>query len=159
MRKLITKLIALKPLWALALFTLLDIICIGMGMGIPFFCILFGLPVGWYLVRHVTATTTTQVHEVFRRVLRYAVVAAAVTMLGMLAIWGPTISWLYEPGYDLVNTGVPQILYEPRASFIGWLVLMIAISPILQLLTTLFGSYLTFLGWLDHYYKKGKRPG
>lgn len=157
MGKLITKLIELKPLWALALFTLLDIICIGMGMGIPFFCILFGLPVGWYLVRHVTASTT-RVHEVLRRVLRYAVVASAVTMLGMLAIWGTTISWLYEPGYDLVNTGVPQILYEPRASFIGWLALMIVISPILQLLTTLFGSYLTFLGWLDHNNKKGIKP-
>jgi hypothetical protein len=41
-----------------------------------------------------------------------------------------------------------MILYEPRASFIGWLVLMILISPVLQMLTTLFGSYLTLLGWL-----------
>jgi hypothetical protein len=67
----------------------------------------------------------------------------------MVAIWGPTISMLFDPGRDLANTEVPMILYEPRASFIGWIVLMIVISPALQLLTTLFGSHLTLLGWLD----------
>jgi len=38
-------------------------------------------------------------------------------------------------------------LYEPAASFIGWLVLMIVISPFLQLLMTLFGSHLALLWW------------
>ena len=117
-------------------------------MGVPFFCILFGFLVGWYIVKNITATTT-QVREVFRRVLLYAAVTAAVTFLGMVAIWGPSIPMLFEPGRDLVDTGVPMILYEPRASFIGWLVLMIVISPALQLLTTLFGSHLTLLGWLN----------
>ena len=42
-----------------------------------------------------------------------------------------------------------MILYEPLASFIGWQVLMVLISPFLQLLTTLFGSYLAILGWLN----------
>ena len=44
--------------------------------------------------------------------------------------------------------GHPFILYDPKISFIGWLVLMMFISPFLQLLTTIFGSYLTLLRWL-----------
>jgi hypothetical protein len=67
----------------------------------------------------------------------------------MIIIWGPTVSILFEPGRDLANTGVPMILYEPMPSFIGWIVLMILISPVLQLLTTLFGSHLALLGWLN----------
>ena len=142
------KLLALRPQWAFGIFVVLDTICIGMGMGVPIFCILFGFLVGWYVVKNITATTT-HMREVFRRVLLYATVTATVTLLGMVAIWGPTISMLFDPGRDLANTGVPMILYEPRASFIGWIVLMIVISPALQLLTTLFGSHLTLLGWLD----------
>jgi hypothetical protein len=82
-------------------------------------------------------------------VLLYATLTASVTLLGMVVIWGPTISFLFDPGRDLANTGVPMILYEPMASFIGWLVLMIVISPFLQLLTTLFGAYLALLGWMN----------
>jgi hypothetical protein len=142
------KFLSLKPRWVLGIFVILDILCIGMGMGVPIFCILLGIPTGWYVVKNITAKTS-QVRAVFRRVLLYAVVTAAVTLLGMIAIWGPTISILFDPGKDLANTGVPMILYEPRASFIGWIVLMMVISPFLQLLTTLFGSHLTLLGWLD----------
>jgi hypothetical protein len=143
------KLLGLKPLWAFGIFVLLDIICIGMGMGVPIFCILFGFLAGWYIVKNIIATTSS-IPQVFRSVLKYATITAAVTMLGMVLIWGPTIPMLFEPGRDLANTGVPMILYEPRASFIGWIVLMIVISPALQLLTTLFGSHLTLLGWLDN---------
>ena len=147
MKKLLGKLIALKPLWALGLFILLDIICIGLGMGVPFFCILLGLPVGWIIVKFITARTT-QIKEVLRQILLYAAVTAVVTLLGMCLIWAPMSAMLFDPGNDLSTTGVPLILYEPRASFIGWLVLMIVISPVLQLLTTLFSSYLTLLAWL-----------
>ena len=49
----------------------------------------------------------------------------------------------FDSGYDFENFGVPLILYEPRASFVGWLVLMILVSPFLQLLTTVFASYVT----------------
>jgi hypothetical protein len=141
-------LFGLKPVWAFAIFVVLDTICIGMGMGVPIFCILFGFLVGWYIVRYTT-TTTTSMMQVFRKVLLYATITAAVTMVGMLIIWGPMISMLFEPGKDLADTGVPMILYEPRASFIGWIVLMIVISPFLQLLTTLFGSHLMLLRWLN----------
>ena len=142
------KLLGLRPLWALGIFVLLDIICIGMGMGVPIFCILFGFLVGWLAVNYITATITS-IPQVFRRVLWYATLTASVTLLGMVVIWGPTISFLFDPARDLANTGVPMILYEPLPSFIGWLVLMILISPFLQLLTTLFGAYLTLLGWLN----------
>jgi hypothetical protein len=43
------KVFSLKIGWVLAIFAFLDMACIGMGMGVPIFCILFGLPVGWYI--------------------------------------------------------------------------------------------------------------
>lgn len=147
MKNLLSKLITLKPLWALGIFILLDIICIGMGMGVPFFCILLGLPLGWFIVKYSTARTK-QIRVVFRQVLLYSAVTAAVTLLGMCLIWLPISTMLFDPGNDLSTTGVPLILYEPRASFIAWLALMIMISPVLQLLTTLFSSHLTLLSWL-----------
>ena len=137
----------MKPLWMLALFILIDVICTGMGMGVPFFCILLGIPVGWFLVLYVT-DKTTDVREVLWRVLIYAAIAAGITMVGMLIIWIPFSALLFEPGSDLSTVGMPLILYQPRASLIGWLALMIIVSPVLQLLTTLFGAYLTLLGWL-----------
>lgn len=142
------KFLGLRPLWAFGIFVLLDMVCIGMGMGLPIFCILFGFPLGWFVVKYITLRTTS-IPQVFRKVLLYATITASVTLLGMIIIWGPTVSILFEPGGDLANTGVPMILYEPMPSFIGWIVLMILISPVLQLLTTLFGSHLALLGWLN----------
>jgi hypothetical protein len=147
MKKIMAKLTALKPLWAVFLFTLINVIFIGMGMGVPFFCILMGIPLGWFLVLYVTARTS-ETRDVMWKVLIYAAIAAGITMVGMLIIWLPISSLLFDPGNDLSTTGVPLILYEPRASFIGWLGLMIVVSPVLQLLTTLFGAWLTLLGWL-----------
>lgn len=149
MKTLMHKLLGLRPLAALGIYVFLDILCIGMGMGVPFFCILFGLPVGWYIVKRLTAGRA-EMRDVFRKVLVYAAIAAALTFLGMLLIWGPlSIGSLSNPATDFVETGVPMILYEPKASFIGWIVLMIIISPGLQLLTTLFASHLTLLAWLN----------
>jgi hypothetical protein len=145
---MLNNLLRLKSLWVFVILAILDFICIGMGMGVPIFCILFGFVVGWFLVKYITATDNS-VSNVFRKVLKYAFITAAVTLLGMLLIWGPTITYLFDPGKDLANFGIPMILYEPLASFIGWQVLMILISPFLQLLTTIFGSYLTLLFWLD----------
>jgi hypothetical protein len=145
--KIIDKLRIMKTTSALVLFILADIVSIGMGMGVPFFCILLGIPLGWFLVLFVT-DKTIRVQDILWRVLVYAAVAAGITMLGMLMIWLPMGTLLFDPTNDLTMTGVPLILYEPRASFIGWLVLMIVISPVLQLLTTLFGAYLTLLGWI-----------
>ena len=116
-------------------------------MGVPIFCILFGFLVGWFIVKYITATTTA-VPLVFRKTLIYGLLSSAVTLFWMIVIWMPTISILFDPTRDIANFGVPMILYEPLASFIGWIVLMILISPFLQLLTTLFGAYLAILGWV-----------
>ena len=143
------RILALKPLWVFLIYVFLDLLCIGMGMGVPIFCILFGFPVGWFAVKYITSTITS-VPLVFRKVLHYAILASLVTLLGMLLIWGPTLTYLFDPGKDLANFGAPMILYEPLASFIGWQVLMILISPFLQLLVIIFGAYLTMLGWLNN---------
>ena len=135
------KLLALKPLKLLAIYVILDTICVGMGLGVPIFCILFGFIVGWYCV-YYNSQTIGQMRVVIWQVLLYATITAMVTLLGMLIIWGPMIAALFDPRKDLAQTGIPMILYEPSASFIGWLILMIVISPVLQLLTTVFGSYL-----------------
>jgi hypothetical protein len=141
------RLYVLKPGWALAVFVVLDTLCAGMGMGVPICCILFGFPVGWYTVGMATATTV-HIREVLRKLLLYAVVTSAYTFLAMIAVWGRCIPMAFDPLADFANFGIPMILYGPRASFIGWLVLMIVISPFLQLLTTLFGSHLALLAWL-----------
>jgi hypothetical protein len=147
MRRLLVKLIAMRPHWALLLFILMDVILIGMGMAVPFFCILMGIPLGWFLVLYVTAREKG-IRDVMWRVLIYAATAAAITMVGMLILWLPLSKLLFDPGNDLATSGVPLILYKPRASLIGWLGLMIVVSPVLQLLTTLFGAYLSLLGRL-----------
>jgi hypothetical protein len=147
MKKFLMKIIAIKPPWLLVLFILIDVICVGMGMGVPFFCILLGIPIGWFLVLYVTARTSN-IREVLWKVLIYGAVAAGVTVVGMLIIWIPFSALLFKPGSDLSTVGMPLILYQPRASLIGWLALMIIVSPVMQLLTTLFGAYLTLLGWL-----------
>jgi len=60
----------------------------------------------------------------------------------MLGIWGRTIPMLFEPHSDFANFGHPMILFDPRLSFIGWLVLMIIISPFLQLMTSIFSAFI-----------------
>ena len=132
---------------AFAIFVIADLVCVAMGMGVPIFCIGFGFLVGWYIARRVTATTA-KVKDALQTVLLYAIATSAFTLLVMGVIWGPTIPMLFDPDADLANFGIPMILYDPKLSFVGWVVLMILISPFLQLLTTLFGSYLTLLNWL-----------
>jgi hypothetical protein len=139
-----TKIFRLKPLGIFLIFVALDIICMGMGMGVPFFNILFGFLVGWYLVKWISIGTS-EVKDILKQILIYSCIAAGVTFLGMLLIWGWSIKLLFGPDADIANFGIPQILFKPRASLIGWLVLMIVISPFLQLLTIVLASHLTLL--------------
>jgi hypothetical protein len=138
------KIFKLNPKIAFFIFIVIDLLCVGMGMGVPIFCILFGFLVGWYIAKRIMMTTEN-LKEILKRVLTYAIITSAFTFLAMGIIWGPTIVWLFDPKADLKNFGIPLILYEPKFSFIGWLVLMICISPFLQLLTTIFASFLTLL--------------
>lgn len=128
----------------LALFVLSDLFCIGMGMGVPIFCILYGFPVGWYVTRRALISTK-DIENILKRIFKYAVVTSGFTFLVMAVIWGMTIPMLFNPHSDFENFGHPFILYDPKLSFIGWLVLMIFISPFLQLLATIFGAFLTLL--------------
>lgn len=119
-----------------------------MGMGVPIFPILFGFFVGWFIVKYITARTSS-VPQVLRKVFWYALITSSVTLFWMVIIWGPTMRLLYDPGRDIANFGIPMILYEHVASFIGWIVLMILISPFLQLLTTIFSAFLAMWRWAN----------
>ncbi|HEX9913259.1 MAG TPA: hypothetical protein VGB01_08440 [candidate division Zixibacteria bacterium] len=133
---------------AFLIFVFLDLICVGMGMGVPIFCILFGFLVGWYIVRRVILQEENP-KDILKKSFKYAVTTSLFTFVVMAVLWGPTIKLLFTPGYDFKNFGIPLILYDPKISFIGWLVLMIFISPFLQLLSTIFGVYLTLLKWFN----------
>ena len=141
------RILRLNTRTAFAIFVIVDLVCVGIGMGVPFFCILFGFFVGWYIAKRATMATTT-VKDILWEVLVQAAITSAFTFVVMSAIWGRTIPMLFDPNADFQNFGHPFILYDPKLSFIGWLVLMMAISPFLQLLTTIFGSYLTLLHWV-----------
>jgi len=137
-------LFSLKQGWAFAIYALLDILCVGMGMGVPFFNILLGLLVGVLIVRRIAVASTTP-RMMLRKILSAAAFTAAFTFILMVLIWGFSLLMFFNSGADLSNYGMPLILFEPLPSFIGWLVLMIVISPFLQFLMTLFGAHLTWL--------------
>ena len=141
------RILRLNTKTAFAIFVVVDLVCVGIGMAVPIFCILFGFFVGWYIAKRATIATAN-LKDVLERVFVHAIVTSAFTFVVMSAIWGRTIVMLFDPGADFQNFGHPFILYDPKLSFMGWLVLMIVISPFLQLLTTVFASYLTLLGWL-----------
>ena len=150
------KVLSLKLGWALAIFAFVEIVCIGLGMGVPIFCILFGLPVGWYIARRITIRPF-DTRRMLSKMFLGAALTSAFTVVGMALVWERCIVMLFDPTADLANFGIPLILYEPLASFVGWLVLMIVISPFLQFLMTLFGSHLTLLWWLSR--RAGVREG
>jgi hypothetical protein len=130
----------------LIIFIILDLFCIAMGMGVPIFCILFGFPMGWYIAKRITFNPENM-NIIFRKIFVYAIITSFFTFFVMSIIWGNTISMLFNPSADFKNFGIPLILYDPKLSFMGWIILMIFISPFLQLLTTIFTAYLTLLWW------------
>jgi hypothetical protein len=69
-----------------------------------------------------------------------ALLTSGFTFLLMLLIWGPFSRMLLDPAADIAHFGIPMILYEPLASFIGWLVLMVFLSPFLQALASAFAT-------------------
>jgi hypothetical protein len=122
----------------------LEILAVGAGMGVPIFAIVLGLPIGWWLARrHGLGREVTR--PVLRDILMAALVASLMTFGLMIAIWAPQFSLLAKPGFDAAKWGIPLILYTSRASFFGWMALMIVVSPVLQLLATVFGAYVTLL--------------
>lgn len=131
-----------KLILSFIIYAIIDIVCVGMGMGVPFFCILFGGLVGWYIVKHLCNTKQPPA-DAMHRVLKYAMIASAFTFFLMVVIWGRMIVMVADSATDYQNFGHPFILYDPKLSFVGWLVLMIFISPFLQLLVIIFTSFIT----------------
>ena len=131
--------------WILILLSVLIFIVLsGIGMGVPILNILFGFVVGWYSTRRVQSLYTDQKMRL-SKIFIYSLFCAGITLVIMLGIWGSTIPLLFDQSADLVNFGHPMILFDPRLSFIGWLVLMIIISPFLQLLASIFSAFITLM--------------
>ena len=126
----------------LAIYVVADVVCVGLGMSVPIFCILLGLIVGRVLA--LRAPASEERSRSARRLLAGASLTSAVTLAMMAAIWGSFGAVYFDPTVDLANTGVPMILYTPQASFVGWIVLMIVVSPLLQILTTVFAGTVVF---------------
>lgn len=124
---------------------LLNVFAIGLGMGVPFFAILLGLVVGWWYARHmepVSASAPDVMRAALGALLGAAGALAAVTFVLMLVIWGGAIPSAFDPSFDAARWGIPLILYKAQASLIGWLVLMIVISPALQFMAVVTGGVL-----------------
>ena len=129
----------INPKTAFIIYIILDTVLVGMGMGIPFFCILFGFPMGWYLAKRVYGTKRN-LNKILKPILKYASLASAFTLILMIIVWGPVATLLLNPAADIANFGIPMILFDPKMSFIGWIILMIFVSPFLQLLVTVFAA-------------------
>jgi hypothetical protein len=138
------KLFRIKLGWLFLLYIIVDILCTGAGMGVPVFCILLGFLTGWGIIK-IIMLRTNDLNEIFKKSFKYGIATTFITFLLMLIIWGVAIIVFFNHNYDLKNFGHPLILYDPKLSFIGWLVLMIFISPFLQLLTTVFSFYVTLM--------------
>jgi len=136
------KLFKIKLGWLFLLFILLDILCTGAGMGVPIFCITLGFLTGWGIMK-IILLRTNDLNEIFRKSIKYGLATTLVTFVLMLIVWGIAITVFFNNGNDFKNFGNPLILFDPKLSFFGWLTLMIVISPLLQLLTTVFSFYIS----------------
>jgi len=135
-----------RHLFSIIAFFFLDILAVGVGMGVPVFAILFGLMVGW-IVPSFLLPGVKSMHQLLKECLLVSTLASCLTFLMMLIIWGPFARMLLDPSADFVKFGIPMILYDPKVSFIGWIILMVFISPVLQLQLTLFSSVVRII-WL-----------
>jgi uncharacterized protein YacL len=138
------KLLKLNAKVVIILYILIDMICVGAGMGVPIFCILLGFPLGWYITQRITASTE-QLYQKYYKIFKFSLFAAIFTIIVMLIVWGSAILIHIHSSSDIQNFGHPYILYDPITSFIGWLILMIIISPFLQLLTAIFAAFITVI--------------
>jgi hypothetical protein len=129
---------------ALIIYVIADLFCIALGMGLPFFCILLGFPVGWYLTKRIY-NPYLDMKDQLSRIFKYALICSSFTLVIMILIWGSIVPMLWDSNAEIANFGIPLILYDPKMSFIGWLILMIFISPLLQIMTTIFTAFTTLM--------------
>jgi len=138
------KILKLKLFWLFSIYAIIDFLCVGAGMGVPIFCILLGFLTGYVIMRKLMSETNN-LNKILNKSVKYGIISSLITFLFMLLIWGISIMNFFNKHYDFKNFGNPLILYDPKASFVGWIVLMILISPFLQLLTTIFSFYITLV--------------
>lgn len=131
----------LHPKYLIPIFIALSIICTGMGMGVPIFNILFGFIIGWFAARRALGSFD-DIGMALKKILYYLLFCSGFTFLTMAAIWGRVVPMIFAGSSDFTDFGIPMILFDPKLSFIGWIILMIVISPFLQLLTSIFSGYL-----------------
>ena len=136
-----SKILIMRYWILLIIYAVICTILAGIGMGVPILNILSGFLIGWFAVLRAERLYN-DLGQRMSRVLLYCSLCAVITLGVMLAIWAQTIPMVFAPLAELEDFGHPMILFEPRLSFIGWLVLMIIISPFLQLLTSVFSAFL-----------------
>lgn len=124
------------------LYIVADVLCFGAGMGVPIFCIMLGFPVGWVLAKRISKGDPS-LENTLPRILRVALLTSLLTFGMCVLVWTPTLTWLFDPARDLATFGIPQLLFEPRASFVGWYVLMVILSPAIQFGVTVTMTILT----------------
>lgn len=134
------------------IYIILDTLLVGIGMGVPIFPILLGFPVGWYITRRLTLSERN-LRDLLSDILKYSLYTSLITFLWMVIIWGSVATMLMNPHADFANFGIPMILFDPKISFIGWISLMIFISPFLQLVTTIFTAQVSL--WRQSKKNKG----
>lgn len=127
---------------AFVIYIVLDVLSVVILRGVPILSILLGFPVGWYIARRLKLSERN-LQEILNNILKYSFYASLITFFCLLFIWGPVSTMLMNPNADFANFGIPMILFYPKISFIGWIILMVFISPFLQLLTTVFTSNVT----------------
>jgi len=117
---------------------LINGVLVGAGMGVPIFCILIGAPYGFLVVSRILQKEerTHRHHHFYSGILKASAILALSTFIFMVIVWTPWVLKSFAPGFDYRNTGMPLILYTLKASFWGWITLMIVISPILQFMTS-----------------------
>ncbi len=138
------RLYKLKLHWLFLIYIITDVFCAGAGMGVPIFCILLGFLTGYVIIR-VILLRTDDYREILIKSFMYGIATVLITFLLMLIIWSWAFIEFSSRGIDYKNFGQPLILFDPKASFYAWFVLMILISPLLQLLTTVFSIYITLM--------------
>lgn len=136
----------------LVAYVLLDALLAAAGLGVPSFCIMLGIGVGWFGALRAEFFLR-EIGPAMQRVMRYAAITSGVTFLLMVVAWWRYVPPLLDPVIDPGSMGVPLILYDPRLSLIGWLFGMFLVGPLAQFLVTLAGAYVTFMfrlrrGWL-----------
>lgn len=124
--------------WALV--AAVDVLAVGFGMGVPIFAIAWGVPVGWWAARSAGLFQRREPAR-FRKAFLGSAAIAGLTFAMMVVIWGPQVSKLFDPAFNAEDWGIPLVLYTSTASFVGWLALMIVISPVLQLMSSLCTAY------------------